>query len=60
MGCERAQGYLISKPLPAREVPAWLASWNQKARQLSSTKRVQRRSKAAAAKRAVRPAEATV
>jgi EAL domain-containing protein (putative c-di-GMP-specific phosphodiesterase class I) len=59
MGCERAQGFLISKPLPAREVPAWLASWNQKARQLSSTKRVQRRSKAAA-KRAIRPAEATV
>ena len=38
MGCERAQGYLIAKPLPAREVPAWLASWNQRARDLSSTR----------------------
>jgi EAL domain-containing protein (putative c-di-GMP-specific phosphodiesterase class I) len=44
MGCERAQGFLIAKPLPAREVPAWLAAWNQRARELSSTKRVQRRS----------------
>jgi EAL domain-containing protein (putative c-di-GMP-specific phosphodiesterase class I) len=47
MGCERAQGFLISKPLPARQVPAWLATWNQRARQLSSIKRVQRRTKAA-------------
>jgi diguanylate cyclase (GGDEF)-like protein len=58
MGCERAQGFLIGKPLPSREVPAWLVAWNQRARELSSTKRVQRRSKAAA-KRGVRPAEAT-
>jgi diguanylate cyclase (GGDEF)-like protein len=58
MGCERAQGFLIAKPLPAREVPAWLASWNQRARELRSTKRVQRRS-TAAAKRAARTAQAT-
>jgi diguanylate cyclase (GGDEF)-like protein len=58
MGAERAQGFLISKPIAAREVPAWLATWNQKARQLSSTRRVKRRSKAAA-KGAARPAEAT-
>ena len=58
MGCERAQGFLIAKPLPAREVPAWLATWNHRARELSSTKRVQRRGKAAI-KRAVGPAEAT-
>jgi diguanylate cyclase (GGDEF)-like protein len=42
MGCERAQGFLVAKPLPAREVPAWLASWNQRARELSSTKRARR------------------
>jgi diguanylate cyclase (GGDEF)-like protein len=48
MGCERAQGFLIAKPLPSREVPAWLAAWNHRARELRSTKRVQRRSKAAA------------
>lgn len=42
MGCERAQGHVISKPLPAREVPAWLVSWNQRARELSSTRRVRR------------------
>jgi diguanylate cyclase (GGDEF)-like protein len=45
MGCDRAQGFLIAEPHPAREVPAWLVSWNQKARQLSSTRRVQRRRK---------------
>jgi EAL domain-containing protein (putative c-di-GMP-specific phosphodiesterase class I) len=58
MGAERAQGFLIAKPLPAREVPAWLATWNQRARELSSTKRVRRRGKRTA-KRATRPAEAT-
>jgi EAL domain-containing protein (putative c-di-GMP-specific phosphodiesterase class I) len=42
MGCERAQGYLVSKPLTARQVPAWLASWNQRARELSSARRVRR------------------
>jgi EAL domain-containing protein (putative c-di-GMP-specific phosphodiesterase class I) len=36
MGCERAQGILIAEPLPAREVPAWLASWNQRSRELRS------------------------
>lgn len=62
MGCERAQGFLIAKPLPAREVPAWLAAWNQRARELSSTKRVQRRSKAASKriKAPKAPAEAAV
>jgi EAL domain-containing protein (putative c-di-GMP-specific phosphodiesterase class I) len=58
MGCERAQGFLIGRPLPAREVPAWLAAWNQRARELSSTKRVRRRTKANR-KRTVGPAEAT-
>ena len=43
MGCERAQGFLISPPVPARDVPAWLASWNQRARELSSTSRLRRR-----------------
>lgn len=27
MGCELAQGYGIAKPMPANEVPAWLAQW---------------------------------
>jgi EAL domain-containing protein (putative c-di-GMP-specific phosphodiesterase class I) len=39
MGCERAQGLLIAEPMPAREVPAWLASWNQRARELRSISR---------------------
>ena len=39
MGCERAQGFLIAKPLPAREIPAWLATWSQRARELSSSRR---------------------
>jgi diguanylate cyclase (GGDEF)-like protein len=58
MGCERAQGFLIAKPLPAREVPAWLASWNQRARQLTSAGRVQRRKKAASIKAARETASA--
>ncbi len=58
MGCERAQGFLISPPVPAREVPAWLASWNQRARELSSTSRLRRRGRKAPKQPAVR-AEAT-
>jgi EAL domain-containing protein (putative c-di-GMP-specific phosphodiesterase class I) len=49
MGAEHAQGHLIGRPLSAREVPAWLATWNQRARELSSTKRVRRTAKAKAA-----------
>ncbi len=57
MGCERAQGFLISPPLPSREVPAWLASWNQRARELSSTSRIRRRGRVPRPRTA--PAEAT-
>jgi EAL domain-containing protein (putative c-di-GMP-specific phosphodiesterase class I) len=60
MRAERAQGFLISKPISAREVPAWLATWNQRARELNATKRIQRRSKAAAKRATAAPAEATV
>jgi EAL domain-containing protein (putative c-di-GMP-specific phosphodiesterase class I) len=58
MGCERAQGALIGDPLPAREVPAWLAAWNQRARELRPTKRLRRRTKIGI-KRGETPAEAT-
>ena len=58
MGCERAQGFLIGKPLPAREVPAWLAAWNQRARELSSTKRRRHRTEIGV-KRDKSPAEVT-
>ncbi|MFZ6747879.1 putative bifunctional diguanylate cyclase/phosphodiesterase [Undibacterium sp. Ren11W] len=27
MGCDQAQGYYISKAMPAAELPAWLSSW---------------------------------
>lgn len=27
LGCERAQGYGIARPMPAAELPAWVASW---------------------------------
>jgi EAL domain-containing protein (putative c-di-GMP-specific phosphodiesterase class I) len=27
MGCDLAQGYGIAKPMPAEEIPAWVASW---------------------------------
>jgi diguanylate cyclase len=51
MGCEGAQGFLISRPMPAREVPAWLATWNHRARELSSTKRFRRTTRAARKRR---------
>ena len=27
LGCELAQGYGIARPMPAHELPAWVASW---------------------------------
>ncbi|WP_433796931.1 putative bifunctional diguanylate cyclase/phosphodiesterase [Actinoplanes sp. CA-252034] len=27
MGCEQAQGYLMCRPLPPAEIPAWLDAW---------------------------------
>jgi len=27
LGCDLAQGYGIARPMPAEEVPAWVASW---------------------------------
>jgi EAL domain-containing protein (putative c-di-GMP-specific phosphodiesterase class I) len=28
-GCERAQGYYLSKPMPADAFPAWLKNWEK-------------------------------
>lgn len=33
-GCDVAQGYFISKPMPARELPSWLADWEERRVQL--------------------------
>ena len=27
LGCELAQGYGIARPMPAEQLPAWVASW---------------------------------
>jgi len=29
MGCDRAQGYLISRAMPAADLPAWYENWNR-------------------------------
>ena len=63
MGCDSAQGFMISEPMPARAVPAWLAAWNQRARELRAVPSLFRREKPAAESPAVEhsaapPAEA--
>jgi EAL domain-containing protein (putative c-di-GMP-specific phosphodiesterase class I) len=30
MGCDRAQGYLIARAMPASELPGWFDSWNRR------------------------------
>lgn len=29
LGCDQAQGYFISKPMPSTDLPAWLETWQQ-------------------------------
>jgi EAL domain-containing protein (putative c-di-GMP-specific phosphodiesterase class I)/FixJ family two-component response regulator len=29
-GCELAQGYFIGRPMPAADLPDWIASWNER------------------------------
>jgi EAL domain-containing protein (putative c-di-GMP-specific phosphodiesterase class I)/GGDEF domain-containing protein len=30
MGCDRAQGYVIARAMPAAELPGWFESWNRR------------------------------
>ncbi|MCF8167368.1 MAG: EAL domain-containing protein [Rhodoferax sp.] len=32
IGCELAQGYGIARPMPAPQVPTWVAAWHERAR----------------------------
>ncbi len=41
MGCDAAQGFLIGAPMPAREVLAWIASWDARGRKLNTISREQ-------------------
>jgi len=27
LGCDHAQGYFISRPMPAQDMPTWIANW---------------------------------
>jgi diguanylate cyclase (GGDEF)-like protein/PAS domain S-box-containing protein len=31
IGCERAQGYGIARPMPAKDMPAWVIAWHEAA-----------------------------
>jgi EAL domain-containing protein (putative c-di-GMP-specific phosphodiesterase class I) len=41
MGCDAAQGFLIGAPMPARELLAWIASWDARGRELNTFPREQ-------------------
>ena len=42
LGCDSVQGFLLSRPMPADEIPAWIKEsvWTRSAREKGSLRRV--------------------
>ena len=40
LGCDFGQGYFISRPMPANEIPGWIKSWKRDPAWLGQTRQL--------------------